>query len=434
MHNIRQFSAFYSHFQVRCAQMTSLPGHFRSPEITWRHFLSRDCLLVRATALHEMKCTVYASFSAFFTHFQVNSCQMTSLSVHIRSPEVMWHHFLSPDCLLLRVTTFYEVKCTAFAGFRPSTATSRWLPVKWRHFRVTSGHLRSREVITCHVTASSCNLQDGRKWNVQYTPVFGLLQPLPGYFRSNDATSGSLPITWGHVTSFSVTWLPPPASYSLAGGEVYSLRQFSAFYIDFQVNSGQITSLLGHFRSPEVTWHHFLSRDCLLLRATALQEVKCTVYASFRPSTSTSRLIPVKLRHFWVTSGLLRSCDIIFCHVTAFSCELQPCRKWNARYIPVFSLLHPLPGDCRSNDVTFGSLPVTWVHVTSFSVTWLPPPACYSLVGSEMYSIRQFSAFYRHFQVTSGKMTPLLVHLWSFEMTWRHFLSRDCLLLRATAL
>jgi len=31
--------------------MTLLPGHFRSPEVTWRHFLSRDCLLLRATAL-----------------------------------------------------------------------------------------------------------------------------------------------------------------------------------------------------------------------------------------------------------------------------------------------------------------------------------------------------------------------------------------------
>jgi len=26
-------------------------------------------------------------------------------------------------------------------------------------------------------------------------PVFGLLQPLPGDFRSNDVTSGSLPVT-----------------------------------------------------------------------------------------------------------------------------------------------------------------------------------------------------------------------------------------------
>jgi len=51
MYSICQFSAFYRHFQVTSGQMTSLPDHFRSPEVTWRHFLSRDCLLVRATAL-----------------------------------------------------------------------------------------------------------------------------------------------------------------------------------------------------------------------------------------------------------------------------------------------------------------------------------------------------------------------------------------------
>jgi len=50
---------------------------------------------------------------------------------------------------------------------------------------------------------------------------------------------------------------------------MYSKCKFSAFYSHFQVTSGQMT-LLGHFRSPEVTWRHFLSRDCLLLRATAL--------------------------------------------------------------------------------------------------------------------------------------------------------------------
>jgi len=50
MYSIRQCSAFYSHFQVTSAQMTSLPGHFRSPEVTWRDFLSHDCLLLRATA------------------------------------------------------------------------------------------------------------------------------------------------------------------------------------------------------------------------------------------------------------------------------------------------------------------------------------------------------------------------------------------------
>jgi len=88
---------------------------------------------------------------------------------------------------------------------------------------------------------------------------------------------------------------------------MYSIRQFSVFYSQFQVTSGQMTSLPGHFRSPEVTWRNFLSRDCLFLRDTA-------------------------------------------------------CRKWNLQYTQVFGLLQPLSGDFRSNDV-HGSLPVTWGHV-----------------------------------------------------------------------
>ena len=39
--------------------------------------------------------------------------------------------------------------------YRPYTATSRWLPVKLRHFQVTSGHVRSRDVISCPVAATS---------------------------------------------------------------------------------------------------------------------------------------------------------------------------------------------------------------------------------------------------------------------------------------
>jgi len=148
----------------------------------------------------------------------------------------------------------------------PSTATSRWLPVKWRHFRVTSGHLRSRDVISCHVIASSCELQPCRKWNVQYMSVFGLLSnfqvtsgqmtSLPGHLRSRDVISC-------HVTASS-------CKLSLVGSEISSIRQFSTFYSHFQVTSGQMTSLEDHFLSPEVTWRHFLSRDCLLLQATAL--------------------------------------------------------------------------------------------------------------------------------------------------------------------
>jgi len=130
------------------------------------------------------------------------------------------------------------------------------------------------------------------------------LQPLQGDYWLNDVTSVSLPVTWGHVTSFPVTWLPPPASYSLVGGETHSIRELSVLYSHFKVTTGPMTSLSGHFRSPEVTWRHFLS-----------------VAASF-----------------W---------------------HLQPCKTWNVQHSPVFSLLQPLPGDFRSNDVTSGSFPVT---------------------------------------------------------------------------
>jgi len=200
------------------------------------------------------------------------------------------------------------VKSTVYASSRPSTATIRWRPIKWRHFRVTCGHFRSRDVIKCYVTASSCEVQPCRKWNVQYTQVFGLLQPLLGDFRSNDVTCGSLTVMWGDVTSLPVTWLPPPARYSLVGSEMYSIQ-------------------------------------------------------NFRPSTATSRWLPLKWRHFRVTYGHLRSHDIITCHVTASSCEVQPCRKWNVQYMQVFGLLQPLLGDFRSNDVTSGSLPVTCGHM-----------------------------------------------------------------------
>jgi len=152
--------------------------------------------------------------SAVYSHFQATSGQMTSLLAHFRSPKITWRHFLSRDCLLWAIG-LKESRCAVPARFRPFAATSRWLPVKWRHFRVTFVHLRSCHVIFCHVTASSSELQPCGKWNVQYMWVFGPLQPLPGHFRSNDVTSGSLPETWSHVTSLSVTWLPPPASYFL---------------------------------------------------------------------------------------------------------------------------------------------------------------------------------------------------------------------------
>jgi len=257
-----------------------------------------------------------------------------------------------------------------YVSFWSSTVPSRYLPVKWTSL---PGFFWSADVIFCHVIASSCELQPHRMWNVQYMS-FGFLQPLPGDFQSNDVTSGSLLVTWGDVTSFPVTSLPPPASYNLVGSEMFTICEF---------------------------W----------------------------VSAATSKWLPVKWRHFQVSFDHLRSRDVISCHVTASSCELQPCRKWNVHNM-CFGFLQPLPSDFRSNHVT----PVTWGHVTSFPAMWLPSPASYSLVGSEMYSIQEFLAFYSHFQVTSGQTTSLQGHFRLPEISWCHFLSCDCLLLWATDL
>jgi len=45
----------------------------------------------------------------------------------------------------------------------------------------------------------------------------------------------------------------PPVSYSLVGSETLQQLEFLAFYSNFQVTSGQMTSLPGNFRSREVT-------------------------------------------------------------------------------------------------------------------------------------------------------------------------------------
>jgi len=116
---------------------------------------------------------------------------------HMRSFPVMWR---PPPA------TYSPVKAKRHPNSIStlSTATSRLLPVKWCHFRVTSNHVRSRDVISCHVTATSCLLQPCKSSNVPKTRPIGLLQPLPGDFRSNHVTSGSLPVTWGSVMSISV--------------------------------------------------------------------------------------------------------------------------------------------------------------------------------------------------------------------------------------
>ena len=75
-------------------------------------------------------------------------------------------------------------------------------PGFYRHFQVTShqmtslpGHFRSRDIISCHVNASFCELQPSGSSNMPKTRHFGLLQPLPGDLRRNYVTSWSLTVT-----------------------------------------------------------------------------------------------------------------------------------------------------------------------------------------------------------------------------------------------
>ena len=219
-------------------------------------------------------------------------------------------------------------------------------------------------VISCHVIATYCKLQPCRRSSVPTIRVFGVPQPLPGDFRSIDVITGWLPVTWGHVISFPVTWLPPPASYgtkrvqryserefsafcsfevsssqmtsfpgdfrsvrshdvvscyvpalpascSPVGAQTYTKREFCAFYSHFQVTYCQMTTLPSHFLSCEDKWHHFLSRDCHLLRVAALYKLKRTQNATSRPSIATSRWLPVKWRHILVISSDVSSCDVL---------------------------------------------------------------------------------------------------------------------------
>jgi len=185
----------------------------------------------------------------------------------------------------------------------PSTPTSRWLPVKWPRFRVTSGHVRSRDVISSHVTAT-CKFQPCRNSNAPKTR-FIHLPPLSVDFQWNDVTCGSFPVIWGHVTSFPVMWRPPPASFIPVGAQTYPKDDLYAFYSHFQVTSAQMTLLPGHLwsvRSCDVISCHVTTTSCELqpCRSSNVHKTRHT------PSTAPCRWLSVKWRHFRVTNGHVR--------------------------------------------------------------------------------------------------------------------------------
>ena len=130
------------------------------------------------------------------------------------------------------------------------------------------GHFWSRHVISWHVTATSCELHPCRRSKVPKTLLMGVLQPLPGDFRSNDVTCGSLPVTYGHVViSCHVT---------ATCCELQSCRSSNVPKTWFV---GLLEPLPGDFRGNDftfgpllVTWRHVRSfplRRCHLLRVTA---------------------------------------------------------------------------------------------------------------------------------------------------------------------
>jgi len=89
MYRIREILVFYSRFQVTAGQMTSLSSHFwslRSRDVISRQVTASSCELhsLAGSEMYSIR-----QFSAFYSHFQVTSGQMTSLPGHSRSVELM---------------------------------------------------------------------------------------------------------------------------------------------------------------------------------------------------------------------------------------------------------------------------------------------------------------------------------------------------------
>jgi len=198
---------------VTSGQITSLPGQFPSRGVTWGHFLSRDGHLLRVTGLQELKVTktwLIRLLQPLPNDFRSNHIT----SGHLGSCEVISCHMTATSGELQSCRSSNVPKTCIKSLLQP-------LPVTPSQMTSIPGHFRSREVISCNVTANSCVVQPCRGSNVPKTWLIGLPQPLPGYFKSNHATSGSVPVTWRFVMSFPVTWLPPPACYSPVGAQTY---------------------------------------------------------------------------------------------------------------------------------------------------------------------------------------------------------------------
>jgi len=129
---------------------------------------------------------------------------MTSLPGLYRSRDVISGHMTATSCELQHCRSSNAPKTWPTGLLQPLPGDFQSNDVTPGSFPVIWGHVY---IISCNVTATSFELHPCRSSNVPKTGLKGLLQTLPGDFQSNDVTSRSPPVTWGHVTSFPVTWL-----------------------------------------------------------------------------------------------------------------------------------------------------------------------------------------------------------------------------------
>jgi len=172
---------------------------------------------------------------------------------------------LSRDCHLLQV-----IRCRSSKVHKAIFGLLQPLPgvFPWNcHFQVTSGCARSHDIISCHMTATYCELQrcrSSKHTKPSFAPSRATSRWLSMKSRHSDHFR-SRQVTW-HFLSRDCHLL----RVSPVGAQTYPKPQFSAFYSHFQVTFGEMMFLPGHFRSCQVTGRHFLSHDCHLLRVTAL--------------------------------------------------------------------------------------------------------------------------------------------------------------------
>jgi len=132
--------------------------------------------------------------------------------------------------------------------------------------------------------------------------------------------------------------------------------------------------------------------------------------------------------HLW---GHLRLMSSTFSHMTSvavmwqaysasysLSCKVQARSSPNAPKTQVFRPLETLLY-FRSDDVTYGSLEVTFGHVPSHHAIWLPLPVSYRLAAAEMQRKREYTGI-------PGPVGAVPIWWHYLRVTWGHFWSHEC--------